>query len=991
MRRVLPLLVVALSCTKPAPPPPATNRCDVDLVASGLFSQTGSGASAAVIASRTQLIGGETPSGSIGDVLLRNDQLRAIIQKPGRNVGPEPFGGALIDADRTRPAGEPGHDQIGKLGMIYGFGRAPDFETLEILSDGSKGGPAVVAVTGDDAVLNYLNIQKFADSLVSGLVRLVTDPDQPMPLHTTTYYVLSPGERRVRILTAFCNTSDQKLLVPVGELLDQGGSTEFFNPRSCSGGMGARGCIVDPAPWFGYQGDDVAYGMRSYRFDDLTAPETENALLNIDATVATIAGGKSIDGLATWADPNAVNRPGTLLFKPRAQRLYLRDFFVARDLGDIHAELMRGVSHGHLSVQVNGGPGARVSVFSQADQRMQTVLTTGSDGSAATDLPPGTYTLHAQRLGHPDAPKQDITVSENGSASAMFTIADTHALTVSLKDPGGAPIPGKVTVLCPLGTCPMPTKAFTDTYAGELLASNMAAVGFVPATGTLTLDLAPGLYQLVVTRGPEYSAWPDTWPAHGFNVDLSQSDAHVDATLAHVVNTTGWMSADLHVHAANSADSSVANEKRVANFVSEGVDVIVSTDHDVVTDYAPTVHALGADAVIASVIGDEVSTFDYGHYNTYPLTRRDTPNGGAFDWTGGNGPTLRLGQVFGGLHGREAGAVVQLNHGRGRKTGGMSQLKLDTATGATHEDPATFRMAPDPTATAEDTKLFSWDFDTMEVQNGTEASTALLNDWMTFLSRGTVRTATAVSDSHFATYNTGGYSRTYVKVGVDAPADFTPSMLADALRAHRAVGTSGPFIRLFAGEHEVGDTVSVKPGDNLVLTVDVQAPEWMTFDTLELYTHAAGRESWNGAENDDWPAERIAQVHTLDPAALTVEPVPGLDGFRRIHVRDSFTVQPQADTWFMVIVRSSAGPTLFPLEWGSATCDSTGCTSSSARPYAFTNPIFVDGDGSGAYDHFPLRLPASLHVTAKPPRLAARAPSGAELELLIRSLVREHE
>src|SRR6516225_253706 len=98
MRRVLPLLVVALSCTKPAPPPPATNRCEVDLVASGLFSQTGSGASAAPIISKAQLIGGETPSGALGDVLLQNDQLRVIIQKAGRTGGPEPFGGALIDA-----------------------------------------------------------------------------------------------------------------------------------------------------------------------------------------------------------------------------------------------------------------------------------------------------------------------------------------------------------------------------------------------------------------------------------------------------------------------------------------------------------------------------------------------------------------------------------------------------------------------------------------------------------------------------------------------------------------------------------------------------------------------------------------------------------------------------------------------------------------------------------------------------------------------------
>ena len=37
----------------------------------------------------------------------------------------------------------------------------------------------------------------------------------------------------------------------------------------------------------------------------------------------------------------------------------------------------------------------------------------------------------------------------------------------------------------------------------------------------------------------------------------------------------------------------------------------------------------------AHMIGAEVTSFTYGHFNSFPLIRTDTPNGGAFDHAGG--------------------------------------------------------------------------------------------------------------------------------------------------------------------------------------------------------------------------------------------------------------------------------------------------------------------------------------------------------------------
>ncbi len=74
----------------------------------------------------------------------------------------------------------------------------------------------------------------------------------------TTYYVLSPGESRVRVLTAFCNQGHDTIVTEMGDLIDQGGSIEFFNPTGCTNGLGSAGCLIDPATWFGFQGDGVA-------------------------------------------------------------------------------------------------------------------------------------------------------------------------------------------------------------------------------------------------------------------------------------------------------------------------------------------------------------------------------------------------------------------------------------------------------------------------------------------------------------------------------------------------------------------------------------------------------------------------------------------------------------------------------------------------------------------------------------------------------------
>jgi hypothetical protein len=231
---------------------------------------------------------------------------------------------------------------------------------------------------------------------------------------------------------------------------------------------------------------------------------------------------------------------------------------------------------------------------------------------------------------------------------------------------------------------------------------------------------------------------------------------------------------------------------------------------------------------------------------------------------------------------------------------------------------------------------------------------------MTFLSRGLVRTASSVSDTHTVFNSPSGYGRTFVKL--DA---FEQGAFVKALKEHRAIGTNGPFLRVSAQKLDgagapvgavagVGDVVGISSGDRVRVSVHVQAPEWMQFDRLELYTHGTGREAVNGESNTKWPTAEAVQ--NLMPGALPVEPVV-VNGqtFRRVNVTHAFDVQLSTDAWLVVMVRATgAARDLQPLVFRGS-CTGGVCTSSSVRAFAYSNPIFVDADGSGAYDVFPLQ------------------------------------
>ena len=148
--------------------------------------------------------------------------------------------------------------------------------------------------------------------------------------------------------------------------------------------------------------------------------------------------------------------------------------------------------------------------------------------------------------------------------------------------------------------------------------------------------------------------------------------------------TPGWIASDFHVHAAPSPDTALALPARLASFAAEGAEVLVATDHDMLTDYAPLIRELGLAGRMASIVGSEVTSevktdvapFTLGHANAFPLPLDPLAyRGGAVPNEG-----RRWRDVIADLHAIPGERVIQLNHARTAE-GGAARAGLLLAPG----------------------------------------------------------------------------------------------------------------------------------------------------------------------------------------------------------------------------------------------------------------------------------------------------------------------
>jgi hypothetical protein len=489
----------------------------------------------------------------------------------------------------------------------------------------------------------------------------------------------------------------------------------------------------------------------------------------------------------------------------------------------------------------------------------------------------------------PEAPELSLPSAESTTGTAIDVSAlDMPAprgmgtLVVQVRDEQGRPVPARLTFRGIDGTH---TPAFTRADIGVQQPGGVLAFDRAFIVQAATLLVPAGSYEVWFSHGPE-------WDAVSRRIHVGRATmVSASVTLRHVVDTPGWISGDFHVHAERSFDSKVPMPHRVYQFLADGVDLIVATDHGVIADYAPVIAKLGQAERLASLQGDEVTTRNWGHFGAFPLVGDDTARARGAVVVKDRTPA----SLFAELRARWPQALIDVHHPRLDK-GKLGYFHLGEL------DPKTLRSTRPG---------FSFDFDAVEVLNGFQdpdraSVDAVLSDWFAFLRRGHRITATGNSDTHHLTFNLGGYPRNYVQLP-DGPLDqLDAAALTRAIKAGRSYFSTGPVVDVSVGAQGLGDTVSTG-GRPLELHVRVRAPSWIDVDRVTVL---------------------VGGVKVLERPVMGAAP---------LRFDDTLSIPITSDSF--VIVRVDGDRPMAPVIGDGARFK--------VYPLAITNPIWIDVDGDG--------------------------------------------
>ncbi|MFT5455026.1 MAG: hypothetical protein ACI9K2_001504, partial [Myxococcota bacterium] len=704
-------------------------------------------ARASVIRSLDEAIGGPKAIAREGDFMLENDHLRVAILSARNSLGPGLFGGSIIDVDLQRHdsrfAGGRGRDQFAELfptanmnvpnpGLIDEItGKA--IGSVKILESGGGKSAAIVRVEAPAvAFLSLLNV----------LWPIVNMPE----LWMTTDYIVEPGVPWLTLRTTasvvdldagserpdppgdpveYADTGLPLLEwalengLALGEFYLSGGNVDVFAPGI---GFDEDGAVFESMaagentfqtpfefPFLAGAADGVSYGI---------APLEGSLYIPLFTASQTVAVGGGVAGA-----------PSGPRFPLGTSYTYERFLFVGHgDIGSIVDQYVEardipyGTITGHVLEQGTDDAlsGVQVFVYEPGAQMPWSQWETDvnplddvADGSFGGRLPVGEWELLVHDRGRPEARRVRVKVKKGEDVRVQLNAGRTGAVEFVVVDEVGRAVPSKVSFFR------MDGKPRRDPALGDgFIAGGPEAVVFTIA-GQGLVELSPGKYQAVASRGVEY----EIDVSKPFTIDAN-TGARLELQVVRSVDTRGWISGDFHVHHQASHDSGVSPHERVRTMAAEGVEFFSSTDHDFVVDFAPAVEELGVQEWVQSAVGVETTTVENGHFLGFPVQADFLGEAGFdaehVDWTGKN-PEEMIASIRDMASGTDP--MVYVGHPRDGILGYFDQYGFDPYDG-------TPGVGGEPGIVAVSTPFLSganpiiansgmsWGFDALELLNG---------------------------------------------------------------------------------------------------------------------------------------------------------------------------------------------------------------------------------------------------------------------------------
>ena len=978
------------------------------------------------------LITGPMAHGRLNDLLLENEVARFVIQDaPQRDLHSiGQFGGNIIDAEVVESGVRQGNDNFFEIQPTVNLESVINADQVEILNDGENGLPAQIRVCGLDDLLDYVNASAEVASFGQPMPAGTNDTD--FDLDGCTTYTLAPGDRHVTMETTLTYNSGPPVNLHVGDYLNGAGELEQWTSDEAIFGASAQGVgemLANSSfkvfSYFGFgQGTGVDYALIPQLIPGATFPVSSSFSTS---GVSFVLEGSSIPlVLAGFNVPSFGNVPAG------ESRSFTRLFAVgngspsnAIDLDLLEDGIATGTLEGFVTVDGVPASGARVVAGPESGGSitdLTSLWVTDASGFYSGQLPVGSYGVAAALEGVPyqgggaNPGVNSVSITNGGLTTQNIDLPATGRVQVTVVDGNNDPVPARVSV-AGFDPSPEPSLSFSEgpitgttgvfrDVTKDAIPYGLVWIEYADANGIAEFDLDPGSYQIFVSRGTEYSLFQQALvvPSGPFGTVTET----VNAQIVPVLDTAGFVSSDFHVHMLPSPDSRISKENRVRSFAGEGVDNLVATDHDAVTDLAPIISTLSLVPFLHSTIGEEITSFDYGHYNAYPqAVDPGVPTQGSTDW-GGAAP---VGQDFpsfgsysltpaeiedearnklasdGSVQNAGLTTAVQINHIDSH----FEPLRIDTSLEppASVLNPFAFDLNGDPSSI--NPLFFRLDptvtnffnvFDALELWNGATQGSQdkflgqVAGIWMNHLNQGIAITATAVTDTHtfFDLETAGPRTWTPTSTGSDSPADILDNDIGQAIQDGKAVGGQGIYVKTSLVDTDVvpeatadfswlGSTVVTAADGTVDLNIEVRAPIWAPYDTIEVYTNA---QTCVAVENLGVPVLFGAvpdQTLTLAGSDFTVTTVTLPNGGERLETDQTMSLTLAEDTWVAVVVKGTQGasgsPPMFPVFPRSlsaaqnpdlaALLDNTA-TEDGTRALGFTNALYADVDGSPGFN-----------------------------------------
>jgi hypothetical protein len=489
--------------------------------------------------------------------------------------------------------------------------------------------------------------------------------------------------------------------------------------------------------------------------------------------------------------------------------------------------------------------------------------------------------------------------SLNVASAARQTIDVEQPAYVSadIRDGGGRPIPCKVAFYGMDGTA-------DPDWGPDTFEYGVKNVRYTP-NGKFRAEIAPGKYRVAVSYGPEYDAFFVTSEV------VRGQETNITARLKRVVDTRGWVSSDFHSHSSPSGDNTASQLGRVLNLLCEHIEFAPCTEHNRISTYEPHLKTLGADKLMATCSGMELtgSPLPVNHQNAFPLLMKPRTQDGGAPATDVD-PVVQIERLA--LWDDKSDKLVQGNHPHLPQI--LGDRDLDGNPDGGFEKMIGFMDVVEVHPP-------EWIFTRPEDLESARNRGNPIFHWLQMLNLGYRVPAVVNTDAHY-NHHGSGWLRNYIECATDDPAEIGTMDIVHAAEHGHVLMTTGPFMEVkFAAaklgrrsEGIMGDDVAA-PGGEGKLYVRVQCPNWMDVNRVQVFVNGKPEPELNFTrkEHGDRFSDEVVKFEQQIPISLKNDA-------------------------HLVVAAIGEGLDLTAVQgpqWGKH------------PPVAVANPIFVDVDGDG--------------------------------------------